>query len=483
MSFFHGVRTKQVASGSTTINALPSCIVAIVGVSPVGPTQELVICNNDTDDAQFGEATPNNNIANTLAIIRSVVKGATGGDGSCAVVVVNVYSTTHRTALDHTATPDATTGKCSLAKTIIGELEDVEILDADDEPVNEAAGGTYVFGTDYTLDRYGNFVDLTGDYLGIALTFGGTGIYYLNTSSVTGAHIIGANTSGVRTGRVLLDECEATYEFKPKILLCPLYATLTGVQADFEAAATSYRGVWLSDAASATSFSAALALRTTGQWATAVPATIPVFPWLKSYNAFANDDIDYPYSAFMAGMLVATDNLAGPWESPSNRQIPGVTGAQLRLTTGYNNSGSEISQLNAKGIVTYQKKSGFRTWGNRNAKFPSSGEVTNFINIYRMDCQVSDEMESALAEYNDKNITKSMIDSIKTTGNNYLKVLMQKGAVLPGSSIYFDPAKNSTTELANGHLVLTRKYMISTPAEQIEIENVLDIELFAALLK
>lgn len=486
MSFFHGIKTVAVQSKSTTVNTVPSCIIGLVGVSPFGPTQALTICNNDTDDAQFGIATPDNNIAKTLALIREVVKGASvePSDGSCAVIVVNVYSNTHRSALSVTATPDATTGICSIAKTLVGDPSAIKIKQSS-TPVNVAAGGAYIYGTDYTLDGYGNFVDITGTYKNVVLTFGDTGNYYLNVSAVTGSHIVGGNSSGTRTGRALLDLCRTKWGFVPKILITPTYCGLTGVQADFEAAATSYRGIFLSDAPAGTSYAAALALRGSGQWATQKPATRPLFPMLGSADAATNSIVNYPFSAFLAGMYVANDMNVGPWQSVSNQQIPGVEDVELKLTTGYSDPNSEANALNAQGIMTYNSEygTGFLTWGNRNASFPANSTVNTFDNVYRMDCIVSDTMEQAFRPNVDRNITKAEIDIMLVAGNNLINLLIEKGAVLPGSEVTYDKTKNSGANIAAGKLKITRRYMIYTPAEDIEIENILDIDLFNNLNK
>ena len=172
MSFFHGVRNITLPGGGGTIQINNSCVIVVIGVSPVGPTQALTLCNNRGDDAQFGANTPDNNIAKSLGIIRNTVQGASKNesDGSCPVIVINVYASgTHKVAIGASGTnktPDAVTGKFALGMTLIAATLDlVQIkLHADSSGINVAAGGAYVYGTDYTLDAYGNFVDLTGTY-------------------------------------------------------------------------------------------------------------------------------------------------------------------------------------------------------------------------------------------------------------------------------------------------------------------------------
>jgi len=489
MSFYHGVRTISLPATGGTIAVNESCVIGLIGVSPVGPTQQLVLCNNATDDAQFGAATPDNNIAKTLATIRSVVQGAstTGSDGSCPIVVVNAYNATNHkssytTGSPLVATPDATTGKVALAKTwIAATLDLVKIYKhSDASAVNVAAGGSYTYGVDYTLDAYGNFTDITGTYKNVQLNFVGD---YLNTSGVAGTDIIGSISGSTRTGSKLLDLVAGTYGFKVKIVIAPTYATLSGVEAALEASAGSYRGVWISDAASGTTKSAALALRGSGQWNTSLPQTRPVFPWLKAYDAYANANVAYPFSAFLAGIYVANDGNVGYWQSVSNQQIPGVVGVDMDITTSFTDPNSDSNLLNAQGIMTYLTGYGlgYRTWGNRNASYPSSSAVTTFDNVYRTDGMVSDAMEAAALPYVDQSINAALIDVIATTGNNFIKSLIQEGALLPGSSIVYNKADNSPSDLAAGIVKFRRIYMVPTPAEQIIFYDILDINLYANL--
>ncbi len=486
MSFKHGIQNIQLPGAGGTIAVNNSCVIAIIGVSPVGPTQALTLCNNSDDDEQFGADTPNNSIAKTIRIIRDTVKGAStnASDGSCPIVVVNVYSAgTHKVALAATnVTPNVTTGIATLAQTIIGDLGTTVLITkhSDSTGVNVAAGGAYVFGTDYTLDAYGNFVDVTGTYKGVALDFAG---YKLSTSAVTGANIIGGTSGSTKTGLALLDRVAGTYGFLPKIILAPLYNTLTGVAAAMEIAAGSFGGDYLSDAASGTSFSSALALRGSGIWNTAAPQTRPVWPWLQGYDSWVNDNVIFPFSAYLAGMYVANDNNTGYWNSVSNQNIPGVTGVEIEISTGFADSNSEATQLNAVGILTYMTGYGlgYNTWGNRNASFPTSNSVLTFDNVYRTDGMVSDAMTQAGLKYVDKGITPVLIDLIKTEGNNFLKSLIQQGALLPGSSIVYDKSDNVASDLAAGKIAFRRIYMVTTPAEDITFYSLLDISLFGNL--
>jgi len=489
MSFFHGVKNIAVPTANGTVAVAPSCVIGLIGVSPWGPVQTLTLCNNATDDEQWSYNTPDNNIAKTLGIIRGVVsaatatmsKGGSSSDGSCAIVIVNVYNSgTNKVTFSLTnKVPDASTGKLALGVTILdATLDLVEIhLNSDSSAVNVAAGGGYEYGTDYTLDVYGNFQDITGNYMGVGLNFSG---HKLDPTTVTGAQIIGGTSGSTKTGLALLDRCMSTYGFKAKILITPTYNTLSGVAAAMEAAAGKFTGIYLSDMASGNTVSTALSARGSGIWDTQAAQTRPVWPWMKAYDTWANADVIYPYAAFLAGMYVANDTVDGYWESVSNNQIPLIDGVEVEISTDFTDSGSEANELNAAGILTYMTGYGlgYNTWGNRNASFPASSSVLTFDNVYRTDGLVADAMVQAALPFVDKGITAALIDVMKTSGNNFIKGLIQEGALLPGSAITYDKADNTAANLAAGKIAFRRTYMVVTPAEDIDYYDVLDVSLY-----
>jgi phage tail sheath protein FI len=438
----------------------------------------LTLCNNRADDAQFGEPTPDNNIAKTLDIIRQTVQaGVAGSDGSCAVVVVNVMKDAFITTgvLPGVVGPD---GKIALSRTIIGDLRNVSIS-TDDETIINGMGG-YVLGKDYTLDRFGNFKDITGTYLGADLNFSCS---YFDISDMVAADIIGESAGdGMRTGTFLFDLVESRWGFKPKIFISPVYNTMEGMAERMEGMATANRGEYLTDIGPC-SVSDALAARGSGMWATSNPAVRPCYPRMFIFDNFANTYVAYPYAAVLAGMYVANDRNVGAWQSVSNQEMSVVFAPEGDITCGISDEGSEATLLNAAGIITYRKAygTGVLTWGNRNASYPSSTDVTNFSNIYRMDGMVADAMEKAAAPRVDKGITKAWIDIMKQVGMNLINTLIQQGAILPGSYVTYRKQDNQVQDLANGKVVFYRNYMIPPPAEGITFASELNINLLGSV--
>lgn len=473
MSYLHGWEDIDVPALGQTIQTVPSAVIALIGITDDGPTQTLTLCQNRNDDFQFAPygVTPLNNIGKSLNIIRSIMEEEVG-DGACTVIVVNVYDPTkHRTVLNQTATP--VNGQIALQKQLIGNPANI-VIKSGANPI------VYTYGVDYTLDKYGNFTDITGTYATTALTF--TGYYLTLTDETIASDIIGGvdGDTNVRTGLQLFYLTRTQLNMSVKIVIAPTFSTLTGVGAAMLGVAKNGYGVALIDAPAGTTYPGAIAGR-------APAGTIGFnvsdagyqlcYPQLASLDTITGNAMNYPYSAYLAGMMVYVDLTFGFWYSPSNYVIPNVTGVEIPLTNSYMDANSETNLLNAQGIITYLNSGGYRTWGNRNASFPSSSSPKNFINVYRADQMVKESMAIAGLPYIDQPITKALIDVLLANGNAYMKELIQEGAYVPGSYIAYDPTDNPATDLGNGNIKFRRYSMVTPPTERITEYDYLDITL------
>ena len=156
---------------------------------------------------------------------------------------------------------------------------------------------------------------------------------------------------------------------------------------------------------------------------------------------------------------------------------------ELPITALINDSATEANALNEAGIVTLFNSfgTGIRTWGNRSAAFPTNTSPENFINIQRTADMVHESLELASLQFLDMPLTQALIDSIRESGNGFIRTLVQRGALLPGSKVVYDPTRNSVTELAAGHVVFGLDFMVPPPAERITFESFINIELLKAL--
>lgn len=481
MAFKHGVETITATTANGTINVVRTAVGFLVGISPTGPTQTLTLCINEKDDAQFGAATPANDIAFALNIARTAAASQKNPGGAFPIIVVNVFNASLHTADLNTATNyTVTSKKFAVKKHLYGTIV-----------VKKNSDDTTVSTTKYTIDEWGNFTDITasGELEGLELYL--TGKYVI---PAVAADIVGTvDEDNIRTGMKMHSLCFNLYGYTPKIIFTPKYSTLSAVYAEGRAIADANRGIWLHDCASGDSFTTAIANRgpsgTIG-WNTSHKRTELLYPWLTTNNAYeakANNadeyDVAFPYSAFYAGCVAKNDNddERGYWSSPSNMEINGATGGQVLISTSHTDSNAENQLLNAAGITTYLNiyGSGFRTFGNRMANFNENSQgAGTFINIVRTDDIVAESMELAWLKHNDKNISKALIQIMKAEGNNLVLVLVQRGAFLQGSEILYNASDNSVGELQNGHIVYRRKWMTPTPAELISIIDEMDVNLF-----
>lgn len=464
--YLHGVETIESEIGGQTISVVKSSIIALIGIAPIGAANVLTVCNTPADDAQFGKSLPGFNIPKTLQIIRSIA-------GSSPVLVVNVFnSTTHTTAVTNESQV-VTNGKLKLAFAPIGPVT-IKLADG-------TTAAPIVKDVDYTLDAFGNFQVISAD-IANATTYKFS-YKKLNAGSVDTTTLIGGvDVDSQRTGLALFDLAYNTFGYTPKVFISPVYSSLSAIATAFAAAASKFRAIYCLDAPYGTTINGAIAGRGIAAplvFNTNDQRAYLLYPYLKTFDDYSGGDADYPYSAFMAGVIIKTDADLGYWYSPSNKVISNVTGSERPIEWGINNPDSEANLLNAAGITTIAAGygTGIRTWGNRNSAFPVSSSVKNFVAIRRADDMVIESMELASIDYVDQPLTKAQIDTIREAGNAFIRTLIQRGAVLPGSRVLYNKDDNPASDLADGKIVLERVYMVPPPIERITYKDVLDISL------
>lgn len=463
--YLHGVETIEIEVGGQTIQIVKSSIVALFGIAPKGPVNVLTQCLNPLDDAQFGSPLPGFNIPKTLGIIRALA-------GSCPILVVNTFNQSTNTTQVTAEVQTVVNGKLSLSA---APVTPVTVTDSGGSPV------AFVPGTDYAIDDYGKFVVLSSaiaDNTSLKFTF-----KKLNGAGVTNNQLIGGvDGNNARTGIALFDLAFNMFGYKPKIFLSPMYASISAIVAAMASASAKFRAAYLVDAPYGTTISGAITGRGIAGsivFNTADDRAYLLYPFIKSFDAATQTDQDYPYSAYMAGVIVANDLQNGYWVSPSNQPILNATGSERVIEWSINDSNCEANLLNAVGICTIAAGygTGTLTWGNRNASFPTSNSVKNFVSIRRADDIVIESMEQAALPYVDEPLAQVQIDTIREAGNDFLRSLISRGACLPGSRIVYNKDDNPSSQLAAGQVVFERIYMFPPPIERITYKDILDIKL------
>ena len=204
-------------------------------------------------------------------------------------------------------------------------------------------------------------------------------------------------------------------------------------------------------------------------------------PWLEPFGAV--DYENFGLSTLLAGVWTKTINNEGYWVSPSNKEMAGVLKPEVIVTSAINDASTDANFLNENGIVTYFTSfgTGYRTWGNRSAAWPTDTAVDNFLPVLMTADVIDESIELAMLPFIDKPLTNATIDAIKETVNGFLNSLVQRGAILPGAECIYDPAENPISELALGHITFLDKYLPPTPAERITFKRYLATELLANL--
>jgi phage tail sheath protein FI len=469
MAFLHGVETLTIDEQGQSFTIVKSGVIGLVGIAPTGPVNQLIFLKSKNDFSQFGKPLPGFTIPQTLEVLAK--------QGAGTVLAINVFDpTTHTTAV----TAEAHTVSAGKLKLSFAPIGAVTVLDSASAPV------TYIAGTDYSIDEFGNFKVLSTvipDATALKFTY-----KKLNIAAITATVINGGKdgTTNVRTGTALWELAFNTYGFNPKILIAPGFSTLAAVASNLRALAPKYRAIDYTDAPVGTTVTAAIAgrgpLGALANFNVSDQRTELLFPGLLKYDSATNANVVFPYSAFKAGLRQVVDNTEGFWVSDSNHVI-NCEGVELQISAALNDADTDANQLNAAGISTIFNTfgTGIRSWGNRNSTYPALSGPKTFMNVVRTDDIVSETMELACLPYVDKPITQALIDVIREEGNSFIRTLIQRGALLPGSKVIYNPDDNTAQELANGHIVFERIYMVATPAERITFKSVLDITLLNSL--
>lgn len=462
MAFFHGVETIDAATGSNPVSTAATSVIALVGTAPKGPRNTLTLVSSPQDAEQFGGENFPLTINQSLKAIFAQTRAK--------VIVVNVF--------------DPTTMKTSIvaevANVYLGRarLNSPVLLSTPPVIQDETDTITYVAGTDYTIDEYGSIsVIPTGDISE------GDEIHVSydtpDTSGLTASDFIGV-TSPAKTGHKLFVDCLDQFGFSPKIFICPEYSALEQVAVEMDSQATAFRGIAYVDAPAGTSVATLNSNRTTTgtSFNTDSRRVVPVGPWVDIYGWDGTNDT-IPLSSFAAGVTAKVDNEEGYWVSPSNHSVSGFISTEYPMAgTGINDQNSDANLLNASGIMTILKVgSSSRLWGNRSAAWPVDSDPRNFIPVQRVRDIVHESLELAKLPYIDRPINQATIDSIRATANGFVRTLIQRGALLPGSEVIYDAADNPASELALGHLTFQLVSMAPTPAERITYRSIMDINL------
>lgn len=468
VSFLHGVETVELQQGARSISVVKSAVIGLIGIAPLGDKNTPILVNSDRDASQFGKKVPGFSIPQSLDAIFK--------QGAGTVIVVNVFDEAKHTAAVTDEAQTVTNGKLKLDFAPIGTVT-----------LKDSAGAavTYVEGTDYSIDEYGNFLVLSSaiaDSTVLKFTY-----KKLDDSAIDNSDIIGAvdAVTGDRTGLKCFDLSFNLFGFRPKILIAPTFSVDSAIAVELISLAESYRAICYLDAPAGTTVANAIAGRGpsgTINFNTSSKRAQLLYPYLKWYDVAIDADENFPYSAFMAGVRATVDNSEGFWVSSSNHEIQGITGVERNISAAINDASSDANTLNAAGITTVFNTfgSGIRTWGNRSAAFPTNTDPDNFLSVRRTADILHESVEQACLQFIDQPITQGWIDSVRESVNAFIRTLVGRGALIDGVCKFIKD-DNPATELAAGHVTFYLDFMPPTPAERITFNSLINIDYLNSL--
>lgn len=471
MAFLHGIETINLSKGPRPVTEVRTAVIGLVGIAPTAFGKNVcVLVKNDVDAANFGKELPGFDIPQALNLIFANNAGT--------VIVVNVFDEALHTANVVAEPQTVEEGVLKLSAAPIGI---VSVLDA------AGVASAYIKGTDYTLDEFGNFKVIAGRIPNnevLKFTF-----KKLNAAAVTTAHIVGTiDGGGNRTGIKAFDLAFNLMGFNPKIIIAPGRSATKTIAEEMLTSADKLKAIALIDGVYGEDVATTIANRGNAAKAfgTANKRAVLCYPYLKAYDVSKDDGgedtdtkTDMPYSMFLAGLIARTDKENGYWWSPSNKELKGVLGVERPISANYSDPGTDANVLNEAGVLTVFNSfgTGFNSWGNRNASHPTNTETDNFISLLRTFDVVHESLERASLQFIDRPITQALIDDIRQTGNDFIAILVGRGALTEGSKVVFDRAKNTSVQLAAGRIVFTIVKDGPSPAERITYESIIDISL------
>lgn len=191
---------------------------------------------------------------------------------------------------------------------------------------------------------------------------------------------------------------------------------------------------------------------------------------------------DLWYSWIMAAMIAWTDEHHGYHYSPSNKIMETVEGTEFPITASITDVTSDTNVLNGQGITTVFSgyAQGFRTWGNRNASFPTASGIRTFLPVIRTADVIEEAIEAVSLQWIDKPINNALIDSIVESGNQFFRTKIGEGVIVDGA-VSFDATQNTETEISNGHLIIGYEFVPPPPFERLTFRSFININLLSKL--
>ncbi|WP_313800981.1 phage tail sheath subtilisin-like domain-containing protein [Sphingobium sp.] len=193
--------------------------------------------------------------------------------------------------------------------------------------------------------------------------------------------------------------------------------------------------------------------------------------WPDSSPDFAGDAI-----ARALGLRAMIDEQQGWHKTISNVTIGGITALTKDVHFDLQDESTPAGLLNNAQVTTLIRNDGFRFWGNKTTAGDDQPEFA-FESAVRTSHALQDMIVTALSPFMDQPMTVGLIKDVLETVNAALRQLVIEGRII-GALAYYDPAKNSSTQLAAGRPTISLKYTPAAPLENPIIELINTAEYY-----
>ena len=290
---------------------------------------------------------------------------------------------------------------------------------------------------------------------------------YADAGQVTDAEIVAAAASFVNA--------ESVTGQKPRILIAPGYTehvtranpadppTAAPVTTGLVATAERIRAVIVADGPNTTQADAIAYRKLLSSRRVYV-----VDPGVRLTDA-AGTVSDAPASARIAGLIVRNDRERGYWSSPSNRQVLGISGTGRAVDFTLGDASSSANLLNDAEVSTIIRSplGGYRLWGNRTA---SADAKWAFLPVVRTADVINESLLRAHLWAVDRNLTKTYVEDVVESVNDFLRRLQAQGAILSGRC-WADEGLNDAAAREAGRVYFDFEFDPPSPAERITFRS------------
>lgn len=268
------------------------------------------------------------------------------------------------------------------------------------------------------------------------------------------ANVIGGVSGGNYTGIHALEVAESVVGVRPRILVAPEYSDDAAVIAELAVVAGPLGAMAYCDGPNSTDSAAIQVAENTGS-----DRVYVIDPNVTVFDTTAQQDVDRPASARIAGLRAKIDNDEGFWVSISNHNILGIIGTSRKIQFSIGDANSQANLLNEGNIGAIIRSNGYKAWGNRT----TSGE---FECVRRTKDMINDSVQRAMIWAVDRGITATLVEEVTDSVNSYLRSLKAQGAILGGTA-WPDPDLNTPENVAQGKLYINFDFTPAYPAEHI----------------